>query len=230
MKIKFKLSMDREDKNFDEEKRKLNKLVTQVAKTIAIEKRGLKGKGYYYVYYTNPLKHKNYRGNTFTWDYTVKHDFVELTFEFVGKRSSLFRIGDIFDEFEWDWAQCDDHKAVLTFVPNLNPNVPLNELERASVEFAVREYHTSTPKEWGMKWYEELKPCHLYNEEDGDEGYYTPYNLDQLPILGSEDIKNDTEKCAVIYDHVNRKPRAIVPYSNAYDTENPPWWVEEQRF
>jgi hypothetical protein len=227
MKVTFKVNMDREKKNFDEEKRKLNKLLTQVAKTIAIEKRGIKGKGYYYIYYTNPLNHKNYRGNTYIWDYESE-SFVELKFEFIGKRSSLFRVGNIFYEFEWDWTRSDDHKAVLSFVPNLDPKIPIAELQRASVEFTVYEYHTSAPSEWGLKWFEELRPCHPPPHTDGDEGYYTPYNLDELPVIGSEEeIKRDTEKCAIIYDHLHHRPRAIVPYFNIYSS-NPPWWVEEQ--
>jgi hypothetical protein len=227
MKVVFKVTVDRKDKNFDEEKRKLNKLVTQVAKQVAILERGLKGRGYNYIYYTNPLNKKNGRGNTFIWDYELKDSFVELKFEYIGKRSSLFRLSNVFYEFEWDWQKSNDQKAVLTFVPNPNPNLNPSQFQRDSVQFIVYEYYTSTPPEWGMKWFEELRPCYMYNEEDGDEGYYTPYDLDQLPILGSEDIKNNTETCAVIYDHVNHKPRAIVQYSNVY-SENPPWWEQQQ--
>jgi hypothetical protein len=228
MKVVFKKHLEREDQNFDEEKRKLNKLLTQVAKTIAIEKRGLKGKGYYYIYYTNPLNHKNYKGNTYIFDYELRESYVQLKLLFIGKRSSLFNIGNIFSEFEWDWAKSSDNTASLSFVPNLNPNVPLNQLQRASVEFTVYEYHTSAPSEWGLKWFEELRPCYSYTEEDGDEGYYTKYDINSLPVLGDEELRQDTEKCAIIYDHLHHRPRAVVRYNNVYDTENPPWWVEEQ--
>jgi hypothetical protein len=235
MKVVFKITVDREDRNFDEEKKKLNKLMTQVAKRISIEKRGLKGEGYYYIYYTNPLNKKNGRGNTFIWDFEIKQSFVELKFEYIGKRSSLFRIGNILSEVEWDWEQSNEKKAVLTFVPYPNPNLNSSQFQRASVQLYLYEYHTSTPPFWSMKWYEELKPCYSYDEtEDGEEdGYYTPYNLDQLPVIGSEDgsedIRNDTEKCAVIYDHLHHRPRAVVLYNNIY-AENPPWWVEQQHY
>jgi len=224
MKVVFKSIADQEDKE------KIREFVRLAASQWFFKKRGLKHEGYSYVYYTNPLNHKNLRGNT------VKLDLQgnELTYTFIGKRSSFFRIGYI--EFaRIDWQRSGEYELALLYNPSgqwiISPEEPGLEL----LKFRLKEYYTSTPQEWGVKWYEEIEPCYEYYQFDFDEGgcYYTNIvDITKVPVISSsgkeEEIRSDVEKCAVIYDHLHHRPRAIVEYKNVYDTENPPWWVEEQ--
>ena len=235
MKITFKKLVDREKENELEEE-KMREFITLVAHELAIKKRGKKEEGYRYIYFTNPLRHKNNRGNTFIWDLEIKQNFVELKFEYIGKRSSLFRLSNIFEFARIDWQQSSEYELALLYNPSGQWIISPEEPGLKVLKFRLKEYYTSTPQEWGVKWYEEIEPCYEYYQFDFDEdGYYHTNIVDitKVPVISSslpeEEIRSDVEKCAVITDHLHRKlPRAIVEYKNVYDTENPPWWVEEQ--
>jgi hypothetical protein len=234
MKVVFRKSISNKTLDGREEIEAMKSFILLVAHDLATSKRGLKKEGYRYIYFTNPMSHKNFRGNTYMWQLdrrdTEESIIYTLTYAYVGKRASF--INGVLEFARINWQRSSEKELALLYNPTGEWILDHEALE--SLKLELYEYHTSTPKEWGMKWHEILKPCwrvDTLQSVETSEGeyynYYTPYELDSLPVLGDEDIKNDTEKCAVIYDLIARKPRAVVPYSNVY-SENSPWWVEEQ--
>jgi hypothetical protein len=226
MKITFKKLKENE---LEEEK--MRKFITLVAHELAIRKRGIKKEGYYYAYFTNPLRHKNYRGNTFIFTFELTDSVCQIGISFIGKRASFFNIGRVLEFADINFEQSDHNTLALMFNPSgqwiLHPEEPGVEL----LKLRLYDYHTSTPQFWGMKWYEELKPCYSFYLTK----YVAKYDINSLPVISSpgeeEEIRSDIKKCAVIYDHLARKPRAVVKYNDAYiSNPNPPWWVEQQLY
>jgi hypothetical protein len=231
MKIVFKKHLEKEEDEKGEEEKTMKRLITLVAYDLATEKRGLKKEGYRYIYFTNPLRHRNFRGNTYILELDDRETWAELKYTFIGKRASFFNICGVLEFANIYWERSSENELALLFNTKgkwiIDPEKQKNEL--AEIKLELYEYHTSTPKEWGLKWYEELKPCYTFHLTK----YTTDYNINSLPLISSgeseEEIRNDIKKCAVIYDHLRKQPRALVKYNDTYiSNPNPPWWVEEQ--